>query len=627
MKTLLCASFINFMLSNMVYILLIIFWASISSSSGQQYYDYSDCSLDPDSYPGSRYTCNSSQKSCLTFLVYRANQQFQTLSNVTDLFQVNPDESNEVLRLNNLTSPSKMLPPGREVLIPINCSCSGQFFQVNFSYAFSGSTTYSDIACSVFESLLKSRTLREENQLQENDLKAGSKLHVPLKCACPDDFSSSKGVKYLVTYPFVEGDTLDLLRMKFGISLEDLCAANLLAPNPTVYPNTTFLIPLKKYPIMNLQITDSQPPSPGFLPTIDIETTGQSKLRTLYVVGSAVGFCLVLVALLVCGLYVKALRKWKVERLLSFNARSSCSIASPRSAQTARSSTNSCLSPDLLVGVTYSLCNYSIDELKRATKGFSEDARIGDQAYKGMIDNVQVMIKQMRFEDTRQVVDVHSKINHINIVSLHGFCYGENVTPWPYIVLELPSNGCLRDCLFNQSNYLRWHKRTQIAFDVATGLHYLHHCIFPTYAHLSVNSRNIFLTTSWRAKLGNVRPLKRNSSISSSVKGWIAPEYLLHGSVSEKVDIFAFGVVLLELLSAREDMDGRLFKDSTGFLGGASEGGCFERLRSFMDPALKQDYPLAEALCLAVLAKACVEDDPLHRPSMDDIMKVLARMV
>lgn len=101
------------------------------------------------------------------------------------------------------------------------------------------------------------------------------------------------------------------------------------SPNPTVYPNTTFLIPLKKYPIMNLQITDSQPPSPGFLPTIDIETTGQSKLRTLYVVGSAVGFCLVLVALLVCGLYVKALRKWKVERLLSFNARSSCSIASP----------------------------------------------------------------------------------------------------------------------------------------------------------------------------------------------------------------------------------------------------------------------------------------------------------
>ncbi|KAF7823525.1 lysM domain receptor-like kinase 4 [Senna tora] len=97
---------------------------------------------------------------------------------------------------------------------------------------------------------------------------------------------------------------------------------------------------------------------------------------------------------------------------------------------------------------------------------------------------------------------------------------------------------------------------------------------------------------------------------------------LLHAS------IFGFGVVLLELISARENIDGKLVRDSIGFLGGGgnNEGGCFEGLRGLMDPNLK-DYPLAEALCLAVLAKACVEDDPLHRPSMDDIMKVLAKMV
>ncbi|KAG6760700.1 hypothetical protein POTOM_033879 [Populus tomentosa] len=55
--------------------------------------------------------------------------------------------------------------------------------------------------------------------------------------------------------------------------------------------------------------------------------------------------------------------------------------------------------------------------------------------------------------------------------------------------------------------------------------------------------------------------------------------------------------------------------------------GCFDGLRSFMNPCLKEDYPLAEALRLAVLAKACVEEDPLQRPSMDDILKVLVRMV
>ncbi|KAF7802106.1 lysM domain receptor-like kinase 4 [Senna tora] len=88
------------------------------------------------------------------------------------------------------------------------------------------------------------------------------------------------------------------------------------------------------------------------------------------------------------------------------------------------------------------------------------------------------------------------------------------------------------------------------------------------------------------------------------------------------------------LLRGRESRDGvpltprDAVRDSIGFLGGGgnNEGGCFEGLRGLMDPNLK-DYPLAEALCLVVLAKACVEDDPLHRLSMDDIMKVLAKML
>ncbi|KAJ0083925.1 hypothetical protein Patl1_30650 [Pistacia atlantica] len=192
-----------------------------------------------------------------------------------------------------------------------------------------------------------------------------------------------------------------------------------------------------------------------------------------------------------------------------------------------------------------------MEDLKRATKNFGEDNKIGDQSFKGMIDDVEVMIKQMRFEDTRQ-----------------------------------------------------------IAFDIATGLHYLHHCIFPTYAHMIVNTRNIFITSTWRAKLASIETnhaagSSKGNDISASVKGWIAPEYLLTVSVSEKVDFFAFGVVLLELISGRKDMDGKLFKACIGFLGGGgSEGGCFEQLRSFMDSCFKEDYPLAEALCLAVLAEA-----------------------
>ena len=503
-------------------------------------------------------------------------------------------------------------------------------FEANFSYIVPRTTAFSEIACGVFEGLLKPHTLGEANPSQVNDPKVDSKLHVPLKCACPDNFTSSDGVKYLVTYPLREGDGTLKLGKKFGIPPDTIWVANHLVPRPTVYPNTSLLVPLRTVQIINPNVTDSQPPTPGFLPTISVENSRRNtKSKNLYIIGSAVLLCLLLIAVLLayCGFYFMALNKGKGEKLQSFTARSS-----PVSPQ---NSTNSCLSPDLLAGIKYSLHNYSIEELREATREFSEDTKIDDCVYKGLMDNVEVMIKQMRFEDHRHIIHIHSKIHHINIIDLQGICHGtESDCSLSYHVFEFPSNGCLRECLSNSSSPLGWHQRTQIAFDIATGLHYLHYYTVPSHVHLSINSRSIFVTANWRAKLANFGSipaveLSKGNGTTLGLGGWIAPEFLLHQSaVSAKVDIFAFGVVLLELISARVDTDGKVFKDSIGYLGGAaSEGDCFELLRSFMDPWLEEDYPLAEALCLAVLAKACVEDDPLHRPSMDDIMKVLARMV
>ncbi|KAK7841996.1 lysm domain receptor-like kinase 4 [Quercus suber] len=355
----------------MIYLWFVI-WICINSCFAQQYYDPSDCSSEPRN--GSRYECQYSfQNSCTTFLVYRANRYFQTISSISDLFNL---YSTEVLQQNSVTSSDEILKPGREVLVPINCFCSDPLFQTNVSYKVLSNTTFSEIACGVFEGLLKSPILSEANPSQGKEPKFGSELQVPLRCACPDNFTRSKRVKFLVTYPFIEGD----------------------------------------------------------------ET-------------------------------------------------------------------------DILVEIKYSLFMYSIEDLKKATRGLSEENKIGGEVYKGLINNVEVMIQ-------------------------------------------------------------------------------------PTRAKLA----NIGTSAA-------VGPVKEMDG-KDSVRGWVAPEYLQHGPTSEKVDIFAFGVILLELISAWEDLDGKSFKESITFLGGASEGGCFEQLRSFMDPSLKDDYPLADALCLAVLAKACLEDDP-----------------
>ncbi|KAL5056100.1 hypothetical protein RYX36_036782 [Vicia faba] len=595
---------------NKIKILLwFIAWISLNSCYSQQPYDISNCYSNQTS-PGSRYTCNSTHETCKTFLVYRSNHNFQTISQISNLFN---KTTNEVLHINNLTSSSEILKQGKEVVIPIECTCSGQFYQAKLTYKVLENTqTFSNIACEVFEGLLKYFTLSNENQSQGNyEPKVGDELYVPLRCACPQNFSSNKSViKYFITYPLIEGDSFDKLKKKFGFSLEDFFEANQLQTYSSVFPMTVVLIPLRNEngPIKILDIPDSPSP-PDFLPTNPSETQGSStQASNLYIAGPIIGFFL-FITLVASGFYMKKLKQSDVAVVDSFNPTNSTTLWSP-----IRTSTTSCLSPDFLVGLKYCLHNYHIEEIEKATKFFSDVNKIGEVVYKGLINDIEVMIKRLRFEETSEVIDLHSRINHVNIVNLIGVCYGEgNLISWSYLVFELPKNGCLRDCLLDPCKELNWYRRTQIVFDIATCLYYLHYCSFPSYAHMNVNSRNIFVTEKWRGRLADVGGVSNN---------------VLHGNVSQKVDIFAFGVVLLELISGRERCEGKLIKDCVGFLmgEGSEGGGCFEGLRSFVDPNLN-DYSLPEALCLCFLAKDCVKDDPMLRPTMDDIIKVLAKMV
>ncbi|KZV47216.1 lysM domain receptor-like kinase 4 [Dorcoceras hygrometricum] len=588
--------------------------------SSPHFYDHTLCDSGVN-YPGTRYTCNSSRISCQTFVVYRANDKFATILSISNLFRRDPSV---VLSINSVSSSNQVLETGREVLVPVVCSCTGKYFQINVNYTVSEKMTLPAVSCETFEGLVKYVTLIEENP----DIKGvlvGLVLRVPLKCACPESDDDDAGVKFLVTYPFIKGDDTTKLSKKFNVSVEEIWQENHLEASPTVYPYTTVLVPLKEKPVINLSIPDSDPPIPQFLPTVPVErTTKSSQINNLYSVGAVLVFCLILATLVACGLYIRNLKKFKNSNFHSSNHR----ISSLNSCSTpTRSSANSCLSPDLLIGIKYSLCTFTMEQIRTATKNLSESTKIIDSVYRGSSENGEVMIKEMRFEGTKQVIDLHSKINHVNIVKLHGVCFGEHDFTWSYLVFEYPLNGSLRDCLETSSAAFNWQRRTHVAFDIATGLHYLHYSVIPAYTHLNINSKCIFLTSNWRAKITVFGNAKESRSSTYS-KSWIAPEYLTNGLLSEKVDIFAFGVVLFELISGKDAMDGNVFKESISFLGrGWIEGGCFDQLRGLVDPCLKDDYSLAEALCLAILARSCVEDDPMHRPSMDDILKILARMV
>ncbi|KAL7115816.1 hypothetical protein ACP275_04G204300 [Erythranthe tilingii] len=566
----------------------------LSCSNGFQYYDRTSCDSDTNN-PGTRYTCgkNSSRNTCRTFLVYRSNHRFRTISSISSLFAVDPQTLLSINR--HVSFQTQLLQLGHEIVVPIQCSCStGNFSHANFTYEVSESekTTLTTVSCDVFEGLVKFITLYEVNVF------SSSVIVVPLKCACPNDDDVKNGVEYLVTYPFVERDDTRKVGKKFNVSVEEIWETNHMDPTPTVYPNTTILVPLKNEPFLNLDFLDSvDPPIPTFLPTNPFEknTRKISRNKKIYIVGSVVVFSLVVALLVACVLYVKTLNSFKNRNVL-------------RSSSTPLS-TNSCLSPVLRAELKYSLCMYSVEDLKNGTENF--DSVISDNVYKGKIDGCDVMIKRMRFEEVKKVIDIHSKINHVNIVKLEGVCYDLSSA---YLVYELPLNGSLRECLLSSNYALSWLKRTKIAFDIANGLYYLHYSVIPSYSHDSnVSAENIFLTSDWRAKI--------------AVFGNRA------GPASERVDVFSFGAVLLELVSGKGGVDGRLLREySIGILGGGgggggNEGGCFDQLKRFVDPCLKDDYPIADALCLVVLGGSCVDVDPLRRPSMDDVIKILARMV
>ncbi|KAL1558517.1 lysM domain receptor-like kinase 4 [Salvia divinorum] len=585
---------------------------SLRSAYSQQYYDHTPCSSHTTN-PTATYTCASAGTSCFTFIVYRANRHFSTISAISTLFQT---DSQTLLSVNpNVSTPLQPLRSGHELLVPITCSCAAdRFYRSYFTYIASQNTSISEIACAVYEGLVKSAALTEENHAHGNGVSAGSTLRLPLKCACLDEVSENDPVKYLVTYPFIEGDNTKKVAGKFNVAEEEIWRFNPMDPfAPPVFPNTTVLVPVRDEPLINFSIPDSDPPTLQFLPTQPVGKGGNApELKKLYVAGSVIGTFLIAALTISCFLYMKALKKFKIERIRSLNS-CSTTISCRFSAPLTRSSVNSCLSPDLLVGVKYSLRSYSIEEITTATKNFSGEMKMSGGIYR-CGGEAMMMIKEMRSEKTRQVIDVHSRINHVNIVKLRGVCYSddEDRSSCCYLVFELPFNGSLRECLKRSSGALQWHRRTQIAFDIATGLHYLHYSVAYT-DQLRLSSDKIYLSSSWRAKI------------------FVSGENMRSSGASESVDrsggVFDFGVVLMEVIGGKEvEVDERGVGEAMRFMG-AKEGGCFDQLRSLVDSSLKDEYPLAEALCLAVLAGSCVDHDPMHRPSIEDVLKILARML
>jgi serine/threonine protein kinase len=252
--------------------------------------------------------------------------------------------------------------------------------------------------------------------------------------------------------------------------------------------------------------------------------------------------------------------------------------------------------------------------------------------YRGEFGGEILAVKKMSRDVTKEV-NILKRINHFNLIKLEGVCENRGCF---YLVLEYMENGSLREWLsckkFEETG--NWAQRIQIALDVANGLYYLHSFTEPAYVHKDIKSSNVLLNGNLRAKIANFS-LARAATSAAMTKhvvgsiGYMAPEYVREGQVTPKIDVYAFGVILLELITGKDAVftqDGREALLSTEIFSIMENKNPEVELDFFVDPALKGSCGTNFALCLAKVSVACLMKEPARRPSMEEVVSVLLKI-
>ncbi|KAK3009260.1 hypothetical protein RJ639_013825 [Escallonia herrerae] len=586
------------------------------------------CGRTDDSSSILGYTCNGQNRSCQSYLTFRSEPPFNTVSSIAALLASDPFQ---LSRLNSVPQ-TTTFETNTMVLVPVNCSCSGQYYQVNSSYVIEHIDTYLVIANNTFQGLSTCQALRAQNSALTRNLYAGTRLTVPLRCACPTNNQSDVGVNYLLSYLVTWGQYVSLISEIFGVNTGRTLEANGLSEQQaTIYPFTTLLVPLQTPPTA-AQINAPSPPPPPAPPSSVPSPRNSSSKTWIYVVIGIIGGLLVAAvigAIVFCMFFRRVKRKSDpVSVSESLEAREK-----PGEKKTEEEE------PEFLesiMDIAQSLKVYTFEELQSATEDFSPNCWVKGSVYRGKINGDYGAIKKMN-GDVEKEINLLNKINHFNLIRLSGVCF--NGGDW-YLVYEYAVNGPLSDWIYNSNRnqeVLNWTQRIQIALDVATGLNYLHSYTSPPYVHKDLKTSNVLLDSELRAKIANFNLARSVDGQGGQfaltrhivgTKGYMAPEYLENGLVSPKLDVYAFGVLMLELLTGKEvsilyeEVNARLADFLVPVL---HKDNGKENLSNFMDVSLRGHYPAELAIFVARLTDSCIKLDPSGRPDMGEIVQSLSR--
>ncbi|KAJ0435767.1 putative protein kinase RLK-Pelle-LRR-IX family [Helianthus annuus] len=293
----------------------------------------------------------------------------------------------------------------------------------------------------------------------------------------------------------------------------------------------------------------------------------------------------------------------------------------------------------------------SIQVLKSVTNNFSPSNILGrggfGTVYKGELhDGTKIAVKRMELSITNEKglfefqseISVLTKVRHRHLVALLGYCLDGNER---LLVLEYMPQGALSRFLFNWESEdlkpLDWTTRLVIALDVAKGVEYLHGLAQQSFIHRDLKPSNILLGDDMRAKVGDfglvrLAPDGKVSLVTqlAGTFGYLAPEYAVAGRVTTKIDVFSFGVILMELITGRKALEETQPEDSVHLVQ------WFKKMhinkatfRKAIDPCLEpflDETALASVTMVAELAGHCCAREPYQRPDMSHAVNVLSSL-
>ncbi|XP_028102864.1 probable LRR receptor-like serine/threonine-protein kinase At1g53430 isoform X3 [Camellia sinensis] len=284
---------------------------------------------------------------------------------------------------------------------------------------------------------------------------------------------------------------------------------------------------------------------------------------------------------------------------------------------------------------------FSLRQIKAATSNFDHANKIGEggfgPVYKGVLsDGAVIAVKQLSAKSkqgNREFVNeigMISALQHPNLVRLYGCCIEGNQL---LLIYEYMENNSLARALFGREEHclkLDWPTRKRICVGIARGLAYLHEESRLKIVHRDIKATNVLLDKDLNAKISDFGLAKldeeENTHISTRIAGtigYMAPEYAMRGYLTDKADVYSFGIVALEIVTGKSNTNYRPREEFVYLLDWAyvlQEQG---NLLSLVDSNLGPDYPKEEVMNMLNVALLCTNISPSLRPSMSSVVSML----